>query len=104
MIHRIFRIAFCGLFIFLAGCSSLPPIDREWINQILYTPTPRPSPTSMPTLAPSQVAHSLTQEPEPAVAEPEILRVWLPPQFNPNANNPAAALLKDLINIYREPV
>ena len=28
------------------------------------------------------------------MAEPEILRIWLPPQFNPNANNPAAALLK----------
>ena len=98
MIRRIFRIAFCGLFIFLAGCSSLPPIDREWINQILYTPTPVPSPTSTPTLAPSQVTHSLTQEPGPAVAEPEILRIWLPPQFNPNANNPAAALLKGRLN------
>jgi ABC-type glycerol-3-phosphate transport system substrate-binding protein len=29
------------------------------------------------------------------VAEPEILRIWLPPQFNPNANNPAATLLKE---------
>jgi ABC-type glycerol-3-phosphate transport system substrate-binding protein len=98
MIHRIFRIAFCGLIVFLAGCSSLPPIDREWINQILYTPTPVPSPTTTPTLAPSQVAQSLTQEPGPAVAEPEILRIWLPPQFNPNANNPAAVLLKGRLN------
>jgi multiple sugar transport system substrate-binding protein len=87
MIHRILRTAFCVLLVFLAGCSSLPPIDREWINQILYTPTPAPSPT-----------HSLTREPEPAVAEPEILRIWLPPQFNPNANNPAAALLKERLN------
>lgn len=98
MTHRIFRIAFCGLIIFLAGCSSLPPINRELINQILYTPTPVPSPTLTPTLAPSQVAHSLTQEPGPAVAEPEILRIWLPPQFNPNSNNPAAALLKGRLN------
>ncbi len=98
MIHRIFRIAFCGLFIFLAGCSSLPSIDREWINQILYTPTPVPSPTSTATLATSQVTHSLTQEPGPAVVEPEILRIWLPPQFNPNANNPAAARLKGRLN------
>ncbi len=28
------------------------------------------------------------------MAEPEILRIWMPPQFNPNANNPAAVLLK----------
>ena len=27
-----------------------------------------------------------------------ILRVWLPPQFNPNSNNPAAALLKKRLN------
>lgn len=95
-----FRLAFCGLFVFLAGCSSLPSIDREWINQILYTPTPVPLPTATPTLAPSQVAHSLTQEPGPAVSEPEILRIWLPPQFNPNANNPAAALLKGRLNSF----
>ena len=29
------------------------------------------------------------------MAEPEILRIWLPPQFNPNANNSAASMLKE---------
>jgi multiple sugar transport system substrate-binding protein len=87
-------MAFCVLLVFLVGCSSLPSIDKEWINQILYTPTPVP-PTPTPKPVPSQSAQSLTQEPEPAVAEPEILRIWLPPQFNPNANNSAATLLKE---------
>ena len=97
MIRRILRIAFCGLLIFLAGCASLPPIDRELINKILYTPTPVP-PTSTPTLQPPPVTQSLTQQPGPAVAEPEILRIWLPPQFNPSANNSAAALFKERLN------
>src|SRR6186713_569484 len=95
MINRILRIAFCALLVFLAGCSSLPTIDRAWINQILYTPTPVPTPTSTPTPAPSSDSQSLTPEPGPAVAEPEILRIWLPPQFNPNANNTAASMLKE---------
>ena len=98
MIHRILRIAFCCVLVFLTGCSSLPPIDREWINQILYTPTPVPLPTSTPTLLPSQATQSLTQGPEQGGAGPLLLRVWLPPQFNPNSNNPAAALLKKRLN------
>jgi ABC-type glycerol-3-phosphate transport system substrate-binding protein len=97
MFHRILRIVFCVLLVLLAGCSSLPTFDREWLNQILYTPTPIP-PTSTPTSVPSQSPQSLTQQPEPAVAEPMILRIWLPPQFNPNANNSAAAMLKERLN------
>jgi multiple sugar transport system substrate-binding protein len=94
MINRILRVASCALLVILAGCSSLPSIDRDWINQILYTPTPAPLPTSTSTPVSSQATQSLTRE-APAVAEPEILRVWLPPQFDPNANNPAAVLLKE---------
>jgi multiple sugar transport system substrate-binding protein len=87
-------MVFCVLLVFLVGCSSLPSIDREWINKILYTPTPVP-PTSTPTSTPPQSSQALTQQPEPAVAEPRVLRIWLPPQFNPNANNSAATLLKE---------
>lgn len=32
------------------------------------------------------------------MAEPRILRIWLPPQFNPNVNNPPAQLLKERLN------
>jgi multiple sugar transport system substrate-binding protein len=98
MINRILRMAFCAVLVFLAGCSSLPSVDREWINKILYTPTPVP-PTQTPTSVPPQSPLSaLTQQPLPAVTEPLILRIWLPPQFNPKANNSAAAMLKERLN------
>ncbi len=99
MFHRMIRIAVYGVLVFLAGCSSLPPFDRDLINQILYTPTPV-SPTSTPTPVPPPSSQSQTQQPGPAVAEPMILRLWLPPQFNPNDNNPAASLLKQRLSTF----
>jgi multiple sugar transport system substrate-binding protein len=99
MSHRILRIIVCGLLVLLAGCSSLPAFDREWLNQILYTPTPVP-PTSTPTPVPAPSSQSQTQQPGPAVSEPVILRLWLPPQFNPNANNSAATMLKQRLNAF----
>lgn len=98
MINRIIRIVSLGLLIVISGCSSLPSIDADWINQILYTPTPAPSNTPSPTPRTVDATQSVTGQPEPAVAEPRILRVWLPPQFNPNANNEAAGLLKERLN------
>jgi ABC-type glycerol-3-phosphate transport system substrate-binding protein len=96
MNNRILRTVFCGLLVLLAGCSSLPPINRELLNQILYTPTPAPVPlpTSTSTPAPVETRQSSTSQTEQAAASPEILHVWLPVQLNPNENNPAAALLK----------
>lgn len=91
--NRILRIAYCGLLIFLAGCSSLQSYDSDWINRILYTPTPVPTKaaTSTPQATPDA---SSTGQPEPAVSVPKVLRIWLPPQFNPSTSNAAAALLK----------
>ena len=74
-------IAFVGLFL-SAGCSSLPPLP------FLTTPTPvsvihataTPETTPLPT-APMQ-------------PQARILRVWLPPRFDPNAGSNAANLLK----------
>jgi multiple sugar transport system substrate-binding protein len=99
MFHRILRIAFCAILVLMAGCSSLPTFDRAWINQILYTPTPVP-PTSTPTPLPPQSPQSLTQQPGSPAAEPEILRIWLPPQFNPNANDSAATMLKERLSSF----
>lgn len=100
MIHRFLRIIGLGILVFLAGCSSLPTIDPNWINQILYTPTPIPVSlqTATATLQPAIGTQSATGQPQPAVADPQILRIWLPPQFNPNSNNPAAALLKNRLS------
>lgn len=91
MMKRILRIACCGLLILLTGCSSLPSFDSSWINRILYTPTPVPThiATSTPPATPATATTG-----QPAVSSPTVLRIWLPPQFNPNTNNPAAVLLK----------
>ena len=98
MINRIIRVICWGLLIFLAGCSSFESFDPDWINQILYTPTVEPTNTPAPTTPTVDATLSATGQPEPAVAEPRILRVWLPPQFNPNTNNEAAGLLKERLN------
>jgi multiple sugar transport system substrate-binding protein len=88
---RILRIVCYGLLILLAGCSSLPSFDSDWINNILYTPTPAPSPAATSTPRATPVTSSTGQ---PAISSPTVLRIWIPPQFNPNTNNPAATLLK----------
>jgi ABC-type glycerol-3-phosphate transport system substrate-binding protein len=79
---RIFRfIVFAGL-IFNAGCASLGPFLDS-----LTTPTPAPTKRSSP--APTAVA---TTTPPVEQGIP-ILRVWMPSQFNPAADNPPAKLL-----------
>ena len=82
------------MFVFLTGCASLQSIDLNWINRILYTPTPAPLSLQTGTPAPAPVPTlASTGQPETQTA-PKILRLWLPAQFDPNANNAAAALLK----------
>jgi multiple sugar transport system substrate-binding protein len=79
---RIFRfIIFAGLF-FSAGCASLGPFLDS-----LTTPTPAPTKRSSPT--PTAVA---TTTPPVEQGLP-ILRMWLPSQFDPAADNPSAKLL-----------
>ena len=96
--NRLLRIACCGLLLFLTGCSSLQGIDSDWINSILYTPTPAPARTPTSTPQPAQTPQSATGQPQSSNSDPTLLRIWLPPQFNPNANNSAAALLKQRLN------
>lgn len=77
---RFLRFIQIGLILFLAGCSSLAPL--------LTTPTPVPvlEATSTPQVTPTQTM--------PVLDQPSLLRVWLPPQFDPNAGTPSAELLK----------
>jgi multiple sugar transport system substrate-binding protein len=80
----IFRfISLVGLF-FSAGCASLEPILAS-----LITPTPLPTlrPTSTPLMIPTE-----TVAPPSQVSQ---LRVWLPPEFDPAAENDAANLLEE---------
>ena len=96
--NRILRIAFCGFLLFLSGCSSLSSFDTSWINNILYTPTPAPVKITTATPQTIHETQSATGQPEPPVSEPNVLRVWLPPQFNPSTNNAASALLKQRLS------
>ena len=81
---RTLRITTCILLLLLVGCAPLAPL--------LSTPTPVPvseatsTPQPDPTLTP------------PAQNTPQILRIWLPPQFDPNAGTPSADLLKQRLN------
>lgn len=81
MMTRLRRIAQLSLTVLLVGCSSLAPL--------LATPTsatPQPA-TSTPQSTPTSTA--------PAEVEgPRVLRIWLPPRFDPGAGTPSADLLK----------
>jgi ABC-type glycerol-3-phosphate transport system substrate-binding protein len=67
------------LALLITGCSSLDPL--------LSTPTP---------VAVTEAASTPQADPTPTLTtnQPRLLRVWLPPRFDPNAETPAAGLLK----------
>lgn len=98
--NRILRIVCCIFLVVLSGCSSLQSIDTDWINSILYTPTPAPVSTTTAPPQPTPSSETATAEPSPAVTEPTILRIWLPPQFNPNTDSTASSLLKQRITTF----
>ena len=85
---RALRITLCASLIFLAGCSSLAPLLAQ------LTPSPVPATASSEgTQTTSTPEPDATETARPAT-EPRILRVWLPPQFDPNAGTASANLLK----------
>lgn len=79
---RIFRFVISIGLLFSAGCTSLEPILAS-----LTPPTPVPTKEATPTPAkvPTQTV--------PAPPESPLLRVWLPPEFDPAAQNDIAKLL-----------
>lgn len=82
MIAKILRITYSILLILLTGCASLAPLlsppTPARVSQA--TATPRPLPSVTPTAQPVSTAR--------------ILRVWLPPRFDPNGDTASAKLLK----------
>jgi ABC-type glycerol-3-phosphate transport system substrate-binding protein len=82
MIAKALRIAYLVIFLSLVGCAEL--------NSLLTTPTPATPPENTTTPEPPAPVTSTS----PASAEPRILRIWLPPHFDPNADTNAAALLR----------
>ena len=81
---RFLRFTHVLLLVVLVGCSSLAPV--------LSTPTPAPVLEATPT---PQVVPTSTI---PAIKSPRILRIWLPPQFDPLAETDSAGLLNQRLN------
>ena len=75
-------LATAMLFLGLAGCQ-LP---------LSATPLPETPAAASPTLLPTALATS--QEPEAGAAGPLTLRVWLPPEFDPDGGTLAGDLLR----------
>jgi ABC-type glycerol-3-phosphate transport system substrate-binding protein len=83
----IFRFVLCTGLLLSAGCASLEPLLAS-----LTPPTPAPTPGT--TAKPPAVA----TETVPAPPEEPLLRVWLPPEFDPTAQNVAANLMKQRLD------
>ena len=81
---RIFRMILLVALIFNAGCASLGPLLDS-----LLTPTPVPTRQSTSTPAATVTATLLPEQ----GTENRSLRVWLPAQFNPAAENIPAEML-----------
>ena len=83
MIARALRITFPLIFILLTGCASLAPL--------LSPPTPAPVFHATSTPKPIPLATATVLQPS---SQLHILRIWLPPRFDPNADTDSAKLLK----------
>ena len=81
--HAIWFVLSVGL-IFSAGCSSLEPLLAS-----LTPPSPVPTPSARATSTPPPIP----TETAPLTPEKASLRIWLPAQFSPAAEDPAAKLL-----------
>jgi ABC-type glycerol-3-phosphate transport system substrate-binding protein len=82
MISKVLRAAYCVILALLAGCAELAPL--------LSQPTPAPATQAAATPQPSPAITSTAS----SAAEPGVLRVWLPPRFDPSADTTASKLLK----------
>lgn len=82
--------------LFLAGCANL--------SSLLPTPEPvtvSPSSsdgTSTDIPAPNNVTATPTTVPTATPGGPHVLRIWVPPQFDPSADTPAAKLLQQRLD------
>jgi len=82
----------------LVGCNALPfqlgstPLPGTPMPAVTLTPLPQGTPETGSTDIPgTQAASAEPTQPMGAVT----LRIWLPPQFDPNSGTPAGDLLKD---------
>ncbi len=79
---RLFRFVVSMGLVFSAGCASLEPLLAS-----LTPPTPVPTQRATPTPVP------VATQTQPAQPATPLLRVWVPPQFDPAAQTDPAKLL-----------
>src|SRR5688572_27753533 len=91
MDSRMFRFIILVGYLFSAGCASLEPL------LVSLTP-PTPVPTKQSTATPQATPTETALPP----SEPPRLRVWLPAQFDPAADNDAANLLEQRFAEFEE--
>ena len=86
MMSRIFRLLMLAGLLLSAGCSSL-----ESLLASLTPPSPVPSPAAQSTSTLPSIPTAT------ATVAPDVsgLRIWLPAQFNPNGEGPAAEMLAE---------
>ncbi len=87
MIARFTRFSIFLIFVFAAACETLTSLPLP-PRSVSVSATP--SPTTAPTITAS------------ATPSARLLRVWLPPEFDPNADTPAAVLLKTRLNAFAQ--
>jgi len=82
MISKVLRIVYVVILASLVGCASLAPLLSKPtpVSVFLATSTPQLAPVVTQTVLP--------------VTDLHLLRVWLPPRFDPNADTASAKLLK----------
>ena len=83
MTGKLLRITYCVILFVGVGCSSLAPFLSQ------PTPVSIPHTTSTPQLIPLA-----TQTSSLPKSQAHILRLWLPPRFDPNAGTVSANLIK----------
>lgn len=69
----------------LASCTPAPISEED------STPAPPQTPTTIPQATPEST------QPAPG---PTVLRIWVPPQFDPEGDSPASDLLKQRLDLY----
>jgi len=83
----------------LAGCSSLPHMPL-FASQA--SPTKQAPVGTLPPPAAAAPAAAQTKAAPPAATGPQVIILWLPPQFDPAGPGPAAKLLKDRLNSFMD--
>jgi multiple sugar transport system substrate-binding protein len=89
-------LAWLGLsgLILLAACSGVFPSNTA--------PPPQPTLALDTQVPPTSGVTPTPVQPTSTQAGPTVLRLWLPPQFDPNASTPAGELLKQQLETFSQ--